>query len=121
VRVFKVNRFSRIAEKEGIADSELKNIVNNVLEAGKANVDLGGGVYKVRMARPGKGKSGGFRVIVFFKSGKRTFFHYIFAKSERANISRKELKWFKELAHDAFSMTDDQINKRLQAGTLQEI
>ena len=121
VRIFKVNRFSRLAEKEGITDSELKDIVNNVLESGKADADLGGGVYKIRIARPGKGKSGGLRVIVFFRSGSRTFFHYIFAKSDRANISRKELKWFKELAHDALSMTEDQINMRLQAGTLQEI
>jgi hypothetical protein len=121
VRIFKVNRFSKLAEKEGITDSELKGIVNNVLEAGKADADLGGGVYKIRIARPGEGKSGGFRVIVFFRSGRRTFFHYIFAKSDRANISRKELKWFKELAHDALSMTEDQINMRLQNGTLQEI
>ena len=121
VRVFKGNRFSRLAEKEGIADSELREIVNNVLETGNADADLGGGVYKVRMARKGRGKSGGFRIIVFFKSGKRAFFHYIFAKSEWSNISQKELNWFKELAHDVLSITDEQINKRLQAGTLQEI
>jgi len=121
VRVFKGSRFSKFAVKEGITDNELKNIVYTVLETGKADADLGGGVYKLRIARPGKGKSGGFRVIVFFKSGERTFFHYIFAKSVRGNISRKELKWFKELACDALSMTDDQINKRLQAGTLHEI
>jgi len=121
VRIFKVSRFSRLAEKAGIADYELKDIVENVLEAGIADADLGGGVYKVRVARPGEGKSGGFRIIVFFKSKKRTFFHYIFAKSVRANISKKELKWFKELAHDAFSMTDEQIELRLKAGTLHEI
>ena len=113
--------FSRVAKEEGIADTELRNIVSNVLEAGKADADLGAGVYKIRLARPGKGKSGGFRMIVFFKKEQRTFFHYIFAKSEQANISRKELKWFKELAHDVLSMSDDQINRRLQGGTLQEI
>lgn len=102
-------------------DTNLRDIVYDVLEAGNANADLGGGVYKVRIGRPSEGKSGGFRVIVFFKSGERTFFHYIFAKSERANISQKELKWFKELARDALSMTDDQINKRLQDGNLLEI
>jgi hypothetical protein len=121
VRVFKGSRFTRFADKEGIADNELKDIVYNVLETGRADADLGGGVYKIRIARSGKGKSGGFRVIVFFKSGERTFFHYIFAKSVRDNISRKELKWFKELARDALSMTDDQINRRLKAGTLYEI
>ena len=121
MRILKGNRFSRLAEKAGITDNELRELVNNALETGDFDADLGGGVYKVRMARTGKGKSGGFRIIVFFRSQKLTFYHYVFAKSERDNISRKELKWFKELARDIFSMTDEQINNRLKAGTLQEI
>ena len=121
MRIFKSKRFSRLAEKEGIIDSELKNIVIDVLEAGIANANMGGDVYKIRIARPGEGKPGGFRIIVFFRSKERTFFHYIFSKSDRVNISRKELKWFKELARDALSMTDEQISKRLKAGTLYEI
>ncbi|MDR1902122.1 MAG: type II toxin-antitoxin system RelE/ParE family toxin [Treponema sp.] len=28
----------------------------------------GGGVYKQRVARPGAGKSGGYRVIVYFRN-----------------------------------------------------
>ena len=121
MRIFKSNRFSRIAGKEGVTDDELKIIVKDVLEAGKADADLGGGVFKVRIARPNEGKSGGFRTIVFFKRGKRTFFHYIFAKSAKANISKKELKWFKELANDFLSMTEEQVNVRLKTGTLHEI
>jgi len=121
VRIFKFNRFSKDAAKEGIADSELIDIVDDTLETNRADANLGGNVFKVRIARPHEGKSGGFRIIVFFKSGKRTFYHYIFAKSDRANISQKELKWFKKLACDVFSMTDEQINARLKDGTLQEI
>jgi hypothetical protein len=121
VRVFKINRFSRLAEKEGIKDNELKNIVSSVLETGQADAELGSGVYKIRIARPGEGKSCGYRAIVFFRSGERTFFHYIFAKSERDNISQKELKWFKELARYSLSMTDYEINKWLQSGKLLEI
>ena len=49
------------------------------------------------------------------------FSSIFFTKSDQANISQKELTWFKELAKDAFLMTDDHINKRLQVGTLQEI
>jgi len=67
VRVFKVRRFSRLAKKEGIADIELKDIVDNVLEKGIADADLGSGVYKVRMARPGgaRGRGG----VTFFIDG----------------------------------------------------
>jgi hypothetical protein len=43
-------------------DEELKSMVNQ-LEVGQADTDLGSGVYKVRIARPGAGKSGGHRLI----------------------------------------------------------
>jgi hypothetical protein len=88
---------------------------------GQADVGLGGGVYKVRVARPGAGKAGGYRVIVFFRSGERTFYEYGFAKSVRSNISQKELKSLKNKAKDSFSFTDEQIAARLANGTLQEI
>ena len=57
------------------------------LEAGYAVVDLGGGVYKMRLARSGEGKSGGYRIIVFFRRGSRTFYAYGFSKAEMDNIN----------------------------------
>ena len=121
MRIFKNTWFARFASKEGIQDSELREIVGNVLETGQADVDLGGGVYKVRIARPGEGKSGGYRVIVFFKIKERTFFHYGFAKSTRSNISEGELKTMKKQAKAFFTQTDEQIEKQLANGTLLEI
>ena len=50
VRIFKNTWFARFADKEGIKDDELEEAVNQ-LEAGQADADLGGGVYKVRPAR----------------------------------------------------------------------
>jgi hypothetical protein len=120
VRVFKNTRFKRFAEKEGIADGSLKKAVDQ-LEADQADANLGGGVYKVKMARSGEGKSGGYRVIVFFRSGERTFFSYAFAKSDMGNIDRGELRAFKERAKDAFSLTDKQIEDRIKQGTLIEV
>ena len=73
-----------------------------------------GDVYKMRIARPGEGKSGGYRAIVFFRSEERTFFEYGFAKSDRDNIDERELKGFKERAKKAFSLTDEQIRDRLK-------
>jgi hypothetical protein len=121
VRIFKVSWFSRFAAKEGIRDSELKDIVKDVLEAGKADVDLGAGVYKIRFARSGEGKSGGYRVIVFFKSGLLTFYVYGFAKSDRGNISRKEIRQFKETAKDWLALTDKQLDELIKMGKYQEI
>ena len=111
VRIFKNKWFGRFADKEGITDGELKEAVAR-LEAGQAEADLGGGVYKMRVARPGEGKSGGYRVIVFFRSEERTFFVYGFAKSARDNIDQGELRMFKEEAREDFSLTDQQIKDR---------
>ena len=121
MRIFKNPWFTRFASKEGIQDNELKDIVNNVLETGQADADLGGGVYKVRIARHGEGKSGGYRVIVFFKSGERTFFRYGYAKSTLDNINKGELKVMKRQAKKYFAQSDEQIKIQLMNGTLLEI
>ena len=120
MRLFKNTWFNRFAKKEGIADAELREAANR-LEAGQADADLGGGVYKVRVARPGEGKAGGYRVIVFFRSEERTFFVYGFAKSDRANIDRGELQIFKEDAKEQLAMTDEKIKAWLRNRTLIEI
>ena len=120
MRIFKNTWFERFAGKEGIADLELREAVSR-LEAGQADANLGGGVYKVRIARSGGGKSGGYRVIVLFRNGERTFFVYGFAKSDRANVSQKELAKLKQLANSLFSMSDVQITSALKEGVLDEI
>jgi hypothetical protein len=120
VRVFKNTWFTRFARKEGISDEELRDVVKQ-LEAGQPDADLGGDVYKMRVSRPGEGKSGGYRVIVFFRSEDKTFFVYGFAKAQRGNIGQKELRIFKDDAKDDFSLTDDQIRDRIRRGTLIEV
>jgi hypothetical protein len=120
VRIFKNTWFDRFAGKEEITDVELREFVNR-LEAGQAEAKLGGGVFKVRIARPGEGKSGGYRVIVFFRSRERTFYVYGFAKSDRSNISQKELKKLRKQAASLLFMSDDQIATALKEGVLKEI
>ena len=120
MRIFKNTWFNRFACKEGITDSELRSIVL-LLEADQADANLGGGVYKVRVARSGEGKSGGYRVIVFFKSEERTFFTYAFGKSDMSNIDFGELQAFKADAKVNLSLTDEQIKDRLKNRTLIEI
>jgi len=81
----------------------------------------GGGVYKMELARKGKGKHGGYRSIVIFKSEFRTFFVYGFPKSKRDNISDKELKVFKGKAKDNLSFTDEQMKQLLKSEMFIEI
>jgi len=120
VRIFKNIRFTLFACREDISDSDLKEAVKQ-LEVKQATVNLGGNVYKVRLARPGEGKSGGYRVIVLFKSAEKTFYVYGFAKSDKTNINEKELKAFKKTAKKYFSMTDEQIKISIENDELIEI
>ena len=120
MRIFKNIRFTLFACREDISDSDLNEAVKQ-LEAKQATVNLGGNVYKVRLARHCKGKSGGYRVIVLFKSGDKAFYVYGFAKSNRANISEKELRIFKKAAKKYFAMTDEQIEISIKNDELVEI
>jgi hypothetical protein len=120
VRVFKNTWFARFARKENISDQELRDIVGQ-LEAEQADANLGGDVYKVRISRPGEGKSGGYRVIVFFKSGDKTFYHYAYPKSFRGNISEKELRSFKILAKRYLAMTNERLSNAVKLRELIEI
>ena len=113
MRVFKNTWFTRFARKEGISDKELRDIAKQ-LEAGQADADLGGDVYKVRLSRSGEGKAGGYRVIVFFRSEDKTFFVYGFAKSDRDNIDEGDLKVYKKKAKKVFSFTDEEIRDQLK-------
>ena len=58
-----------------------------------------GGIRKVRFARDGGGRSGGYRVVYFFHSQDIPLFALnIFAKNEKANISPADRNALKELA-----------------------
>ena len=109
-----------VCRKEGISDEELREIVKQ-LEAGQADADLGGDVYKVRLSRSGEGKAGGYRVIVFFRSEEKTFYVYGFAKSDRDNIDQKEKGDYKELAKKYLNLSDEMIDRAIKSGKFIEI
>jgi len=78
-------------------------------------------VFKQRVARPGGGKSGGFRTIILFKVGGHSFFAHGFAKNEKANVSLKELKALKQLAAVYLGLSEDEIGAAVVAGELIEV
>jgi hypothetical protein len=119
-RIFKTRWFERFARKEKIRDAVLVDAVGRA-EKGQLDADLGGGVIKQRIARPGQGKSGGYRTIIFFRRGERAVFTYGFAKSERANIDADEEKQFKEAARHVLGLTEKQIEELLKNGDFVEV
>jgi hypothetical protein len=83
--------------------------------------DLGGGVIKQRIARPGQGKSGGFRTLIVFRVGKRAIFVHGFAKNEKDNIEKDELLALKRLAAELLAYDDKTLARVLASGVLIEV
>jgi hypothetical protein len=120
VRVFKTKAFVRFARKARLADAALKEAVAEI-ERGLIHADLGGNVLKQRIARPGGGKSGGFRTIVLFRIGSRAVFAYGFEKNAQDNIDDTELRELRRLADVMLSYSEAEIETALKASVLIEV
>lgn len=120
MRIFTSRWFQRFARKEGIANAALREAV---VRAGKGQMDadLGGEVIKQRIARPGQGKSSGYRTIILFRRGEKAFFVYGFSKSQRANIDADEVKEFKEAAKYVLALTERQLSALVKNGDFVEV
>ncbi|MFU8778963.1 MAG: type II toxin-antitoxin system RelE/ParE family toxin [Roseovarius sp.] len=74
-----------------MSEHEREVAINYVAANPEAGISLGGGLRKVRIPREGSGKSGGFRTIyVFGGTHMPIFLITIFAKNEKANLSKTE-------------------------------
>ncbi|MCA6224153.1 MAG: type II toxin-antitoxin system RelE/ParE family toxin [Phenylobacterium sp.] len=118
--VYKTKEFSRFARKADLKSADLLDAAQAVA-SGQWDADLGGGVFKQRIARDGGGKSGGFRTIILFKVGGHSFFVHGFAKNEKANITPKELKALKALAATFLTLDLSALETAKSAGEIAEV
>ena len=87
MRIFKSKRFARFARKERISDGKLCKAVKDA-ERGLIDADYGGGVIKQRIARPNEGKSGGYRSIILFRRGRRSFLFMVLPRASRRTSTK---------------------------------
>jgi hypothetical protein len=120
MRIFKNKWFIKFARKEGINNKTLVEAVENV-EAGNIDANYGSGVLKLRIARPGAGKSGGYRTIILYLKGSRAFFVYGFSKKDRDNITKDEENYFKKLAKLTLGLSEEDLSTLLDEGVYEEI
>jgi hypothetical protein len=120
MRIFKTKWFARYARQERIADMALHEAAARA-ERGLVDADLGGGVIKQRVARQGKGRSGGYRTIIAFRREARAIFVFAFAKNERENIDARELEALKMIAAKWLTADEAQIDKAVADEELREI
>lgn len=122
MRVFKGKQFSRWAAGEAISDDDLCQAAAEAF-AGQYDADLGGYLFKKRIARTDGGKSGGYRTILGFRKSdsKRIFFLYGFPKNVRANITTRERSALSANASALVDATDRQIDDLKVRGTIVEM
>jgi hypothetical protein len=118
--VYKTRWFDRWARKEELAAASLCAAVQEMMH-GLVDADLGGGLVKKRIGRPGQGKSGGYRTLVATNRGNRWVFVFGFPKNERSNIDKDEAEALKKLAAHLRSLTPQAIGKAERAGELMEV
>jgi hypothetical protein len=120
VRVFKTKWFTRYMRHERIEDQSLCYAVARA-ERGLVDADLGGGIIKQRVAREGQGRSGGYRLLMAFRSGDLAVFLYGFAKSERDNIGPDDLETLREIGAAWLEAKDEALEYAIEKGVLKEV
>jgi len=120
LRVFRTKWFVKFASREGIGDAALLEAIIR-LERGLVDSDLGGGIIKQRIARPGRGKSGGLRALIAVKAGKHAVFVFGFAKSGQDNIGNADLARLKSAAKIMLAYDDADLDLAVNQRKLTEV
>ena len=118
--ILKRKDFARWQTRERLPDSALCGAVQE-MENGLIDADLGGSLYKKRVARAGAGKSGGYRSLLSARIGSRYVFLHGFPKSATANITQGEKKALQYAGKVLLNLTAAALATALKIGTLQEV
>ena len=120
MRAFKTKLFDKWASKEGLTDAVLWRAVEEI-EAGQVDANLGGNVYKKRIALKGRGKRGGARILLIYRAGDVVFFMSGFAKSDREDIDENELKSLKDIAKDLLNYGNRELDILVKSGKFRRV
>src|SRR5690625_1783279 len=118
--VLKRKDFARWQAGERLSDAVLCKAVHE-MESGLVEADLGGGLYKNRIARPGAGKSGGYRTRLSARVGHCCVFLYGFPKSDKGNITRDEKKALQYTGKVFLGRSARELVRALHVGVLLEV
>ena len=120
MRIYKTKEFHKWACGIGLSDTDLRAAVAEI-EDGLVDANLGGNVFKKRVALAGRGKRGGTRTLLAYQNNDRAFFMYGFEKNARENINRKELFALKLFAKELLGYNSKEITKAIKGKALIEV
>ena len=118
--IYKLKAFARYARSEGISDEILSDAIGRA-ERGLVDADLGGGLFKQRVARKGQGRSGGYRVMIALRVGDLAVFLFGFAKSAQDNLDDRQLTALRRIAASWLSADAARLKAAIEAGELVEV
>jgi hypothetical protein len=118
--IFKRKDFARWQLGEKLPDVALCKAVKE-MESGLIDADLGGLLYKKRVAHLGAGKSGGYRTLLSARIGSRYVFLHGFPKSDKANITQDEKKALQFAGKVFLELSAEALSTALQSGVLLEV
>jgi hypothetical protein len=114
--MFASKPFMRFAHRFGIDYEMLWKTVT-----GPCDADLGSGLFKFRLARQGKGTSGGARALIAMKVEKRAVLMFGFEKKDLGNIKPDELREYRKAARIYLSFSEDEFAAIVKQKALIEI
>ena len=120
MRVFKVKVFVRFQRREGMRDTALCRAVRDA-ETGLIDADLGGGLIKQRVARPGQGKRGGYWTIITYRKRDRSVFLFGFAKNAIADLMADEQAALAKIGARWLNASEDEIEAAITQDELKEV
>ena len=110
--IIALESFERAAKKVRLAQTEREALIL-LLERVPASGDLisgAGGARKLRLAREGGGKSGGYRVITFFGGGAMPVYLIdVYAKNVKTDLSADERSQVKSLCKELLKLHRDKM------------
>ena len=119
-RVFVTEEFARFARKARIADDALVEAIDRA-DRGLVDADLGGGLLKLRIARPNESRSHGLRTLVAYVREGKAFFVYGFAKNDAANVSGPAERAFRVYGGELQGLDEAGVAANVARGRLREI
>lgn len=120
LEVLKRKEFARWQTNEQIPDLALCTAIRE-MENGLIDANLGGFLYKKRIARPGAGKRSGYRTILSVRLGRRYVFLHGFQKNHQANITNSEIKALQFAGNIFLDLQENALSQAFKSGVLVKV
>ncbi|WMD21281.1 type II toxin-antitoxin system RelE/ParE family toxin [Achromobacter seleniivolatilans] len=120
MKSFKRKNFARWQRSENLPDASLCEALQE-MEHGLINADLGGSLYKKRIARAGGGKRDAYRALLSARIGSRYVFLHGFSKSAKDGISEDERRALQFAGRVFLELSAEGLSTAVRIGVLSEV